>query len=230
MRTNIQAYLVTSFHTDTPVVIPNAWPDGTYSLPKPRSSCPSGGNQFSWHEGYRYHDTEDDDSNNLFSNTLTLAGTFNSDNLEVFYCTKTDSSRDYGIPWPSGSYCIARKGNCPSGFGQGSIYWDDEDDNNGNGNGGIIPDGTYNGDTLTYFCCRNDGHTTNPIILPRDRPFYLYRKHRTDGCQRVRWMNYREEYVRWDNEDSNNDDTTSGDFPYEDGGSDNHKLHYCYYY
>ena len=210
------------------IMIPNEWPDGTYSLPRPRSGCPSVG---SWHSGWRYHDTEDSDSNNYFSSPLTLAGSFERNNLKVEYCTKTYyTSNDYGIQWPKGSYCIAKKGNCPSGFSGGSIYWDDEDSNNRNDYGGTLPDGDYNSNTRTYFCCRNDGFTTNSITLPTDRPFYLYRKHSTDGCQRVRGMNYREEWVRWDDEDSSNKSSKSGDVPFDDGGSKDHKLHYCYYY
>ena len=221
--------LHTSHCIDPTVRIPNAWPDGTYSLPKARSGCPSGGSQFIWQSGWRYHDNQDGFNNNQFSSPLTLAGSF-GDNIRVEYCTKTDTSNDYGIPWPKGSYCIAKKGNCPSGFSDGSIYWDDEDMNNKNDNGGTLPEGDYNSDTLTYFCCRNDGFTANSIILPTDRPFYLYRKHSTDGCQHVKGMHYREEWVRWDDEDILNRNEKFGDIPFDDGGSKNHKLHYCYYY
>ena len=221
--------LHTSHCTDPTVRIPNAWPDGTYSLPRPRSDCPSGGSQFSWHSGWRYHDTEDSFGKNQFSSELTLAGLFGR-NIRVEYCTKTDTSNDYGIQWPKGSYCIAKKGNCPSGFNDGSIYWDDEDINNKNDNDGTLPDGDYGSNTRTYFCCRNDGYTTNPITLPTDRPFYLYRKHSNDGCQSVRGMYDREEWVRWDDEDIGNKSSNSGDVPLDDGGSDNHKLYYCYYY
>ena len=216
-------------YTDPPLRIPNAWPDGTYSLPRSRSGCPSGGAQFTWHFGWRYHDTEDRRNRNRFSRPLTLYGSFGS-NIKVGYCTKTDTSKDYGLKWPKGSYCIAKKGACPSGFSSGSIYWDDEDRNNRNSYGGILPDGSYDRNTRTYFCCRNDGFATNPIVLPLDRPFYLYRYHSRDGCQRVRGMRYREEWVRWDNEDNRNSDSKSGAVPYEDGGRHNHKLHYCYYY
>lgn len=58
--------------------------------------------------------------------------------------------------WPSGSYCILRKGgNCPNGFTYGYRYWDDEDVENINDAGGSLPDGTfYSPDTLIYFCCK----------------------------------------------------------------------------
>ena len=57
--------------------------------------------------------------------------------------------------WPSGSYCIFRKGgSCPSGFSEGRRLHDDEDDSNRNSVSGQLPDGIYNGNTQYEFCCK----------------------------------------------------------------------------
>ena len=113
-------------------------------------------------------------------------------NIKTQFCTKTDTTHDYGIIWPKGSYCIGKKGSCPGGFAHGWIRWDDEDKRNRNSFSGILPDGVYNKNTRVDFCCRNDGFPTNLIILPMDKPFYLYRLCR-DGCQRVRGMHYHQD-------------------------------------
>lgn len=57
--------------------------------------------------------------------------------------------------WPSGGYCILKKGDCPSGFEPGYRFWDDEDNNNKNSYSGILPDGSYGGNTGIYFCCKD---------------------------------------------------------------------------
>ena len=215
-------------YTDPAITIPNAWPDGAYSLPMPKLGCPANGGDFKWHEGSRYQDTEDDDSANSFSNPLSLAGDFWRNNMKTHFCTKTDSRSDHGIAWPKGSYCIARKGgNCPSGFSEGHIFWDDEDSDNRNSDSGILPDGSYDSNTRIYFCCRSDGFATNEIILPTDEPFVLYR-YGPDGCQRVADMSYRQDYVHWDCEDSSNNNSNGGVIPYGEYGR-NIKIYYCYY-
>ena len=196
----------------------------------PRTGCPVHGYQFSrWYTGWRYQDTEDSNNANRFSGGHHLAGSFGG-NIRTDWCSKTQSSGDYGISWPKGSYCIGKKIRCPGGFSEGSIHWDDEDNRNANSRGGILPDGSYDRNTRIYYCCRNDAHPTNSITLPTDRSFYLMQKH-SDGCQQVRGMNVRAEWVYWDDEDDNNADSESGSYPYRGGGSDrNHQLNYCYYY
>ena len=167
-----------------------------------KSGCPSGGGKFSWYKGYRHQDTEDIRNKNDKSHSLSLAGTFN-ENIRTYFCTKTDKTYDYGIKWPKGSYCIARKGGtCPTGFSNGWISWDDEDNRNSNKVSGILPDGTYNVNTKIEFCCRNDGIASNTIILPRDKPFYLY-LYGPDGCQEVAGMRHHQDWVKWDCEDWN---------------------------
>ncbi|XP_786957.3 uncharacterized protein LOC581886 [Strongylocentrotus purpuratus] len=200
-----------------------AWPVGTYGLPKPNSGCPTG-----WSEGYRYHDTEDDNPGNQWSDPLDLDGTWGQANMEYNFCMKTQSSLD-GEAWPAGSYCIYKKGDCPSGFQSGSIRWDDEDSANINREGGTKPDGTYDHNTIIFFCCRNDDVTSQAISLPRADRFMLLS--RFDSCQQVRGMTVTKEWFRWDNEDSNNGDSQTDVHPYEgiQSGGENVRLNFCFY-
>ena len=62
--------LLVSF-LDPEVRIPLTWPFGTYGLPMTKSGCPNGN---FWHEGTRFHDTEDEDPDNLWSDPYDLAG------------------------------------------------------------------------------------------------------------------------------------------------------------
>ena len=126
-----------------------------------------------------------------------------------------------------GQYCIFKKEDCPKGFREGSIFWDDENDKNINKNGGTLPDGVYNEDTLIFYCCRTDGDKLKPVPLPVISPFYL-KPFNSSECQRVEGAVATEEFIRFDNEDSANKDTQNGSFPYGAGKS-NHKLSYCYY-
>lgn len=52
-----------------------------------------------------------------------------------------------------------------------------------------------------------------------------------DGCQQVRNMRVQAEWVYWDYEDSDNEDSEGGSYPYQGGTNDpDHRLNYCYYY
>jgi len=48
---------------------------------------------------------------------------------------------------------------------------------------GTLPDGVYNRNTRIFFCCRNDGPASLPIVLPTSAPFYLLKF--GDQCQKV---------------------------------------------
>ena len=96
--------------------IPLTWPKGRYGLPKPKSGCPKG-SKFPWHEGYRYHDTEDSRSNNDWSSPFDLDGPYYKNNMYQNFCLKTeDTASVYNLPWPKGQYCIFKKGECPGGL------------------------------------------------------------------------------------------------------------------
>nr|AKQ70860.1 nacre apextrin-like protein 1 [Mytilus galloprovincialis] len=197
------------------------WPDESYSLPKPKSGCPTG-----WAMGFRNQDNED--THNINSVTPPdpdhhFDGYFGRNTI-MCYCTKTTYS-GYGS-WPSGNYCIARYGgSCPLGFTcNGSIYWDDEDDSNANSKWGVLPDGEYGRNTKIYYCCRSDRSAYSYIDLPAREPFYLYKY--TSTCQRVRGMNVTEESVKMDDEDSMNNSSDDGCHPKK---TDTTVVHYCYY-
>ncbi|XP_078383981.1 uncharacterized protein LOC144666422 [Oculina patagonica] len=213
---------------DREVRSPSTWPSGTYGLPKPKSGCPNA----HFNEGTRYHDTEDDDSSNEWSNLYTnhLAGYVTRNDMEQNFCMKTQTSPNY-VPWPRGKYCIFKnKGNnCPHGFSEGYIYWDDENDDNINRVSGSLPDGVYDRNTKIFYCCRNDGYVTNAIDLPTDRPFVLF-KAQNYPCQHVKGMHVREEWFYWDNEDAALGSHYGGKHPDLVFSNNNIKLNYCYYF
>jgi len=118
---------------------------------------------------------------------------------------------------------------CPlyhTGFTIGWIKWDDEDSNSRNKYSGTLPQGEYGGDTKMYFCCRSDGFPTNAIVLPNKSPFVLLKF--GYQCQHVQDMKVREEFFKWDCEDSNTYNTRGGTLPAGYVSKDI-KIHYCYY-
>lgn len=213
---------------DLELCVPLSWPFGTYGLPMTKSGCPKG--DF-WHEGTRYHDTEDSGSNNCWSDPYHLAGRVAKNNMEQKFCMKTLSKTSTSdLPWPKGKYCIYKKGNrCPDGFDDGHVQWDDEDNCNGNYFTGTLPEGRYDRNTRIFFCCRNDGHATNAINLPTDKPFVLFKY--THQCQHVTNTKIKEEFFRWDNEDDSPCiSEAKGKHPFLEKDGNNLKVHYCYYY
>ena len=215
--------------------MPVVWPDGKYGLPKSKLGCPdTAGLNFT--SGWRKHDTEDYNSNNFFSSPLNLAGWFNKNDLQHEFCIKevhTASHQYHTSTWPQGFYCIYKHGNCPIGFTESELYWHDEEYHNKNEAGGTLPDGVYNKDTWIYYCCRNDEPrgSTWPIDLPTGHPFYLIRS--GGYCQVVRGMEVSEEWIRWDDEDNDENfiDKRKGYItPDDTGGNKDHFLHFCYYY
>ena len=207
------------------------WPDGTYSIPKPYPNCPFNPftPNFRWSVGWLLQDTEND-GNRYHSSAGPghLNGHLARDLIVTTFCTKDSTTGDSGTKWPAGSYCVAKYGPCPDGFQEGSVFWDDQDSDNRNTHGGKMPDGKYDTDTRIDYCCRNDAPTSNQIVLPYVMPFYLMRQS-SSGCQQVRYMTVTEEYLQWDDENSNNRDSKTGLHPYDGGDPHNHRLYYCYY-
>ncbi|XP_052062824.1 uncharacterized protein LOC127702591 isoform X2 [Mytilus californianus] len=203
------------------------WPQGKYTLVKPKSGCPPG-----WFEGWRHQDNEDSDNKNSVSNGHHFYGSFDR-NTKTFYCSKTREEKvtDWTtwklVQWPRGTYCILRKGgSCPKGFANGHVHWDDEDSNNENNFAGTLPDGQYDRNTLIQYCCRSDGPSNTAIELPTSKPFYLVRKSST--CQQVKGMTVRNEYIKTDDEDKDNKNSWAGSYPSISGGR-NIQMEYCYY-
>ncbi|XP_041464192.1 uncharacterized protein LOC121415136 [Lytechinus variegatus] len=220
---------------DSPIKIPLTWPEGTYALQKPRTGCPN--KEFKWNEGFRFHDTENSDSKNSWSDPLSIAGHWGKSSIRQEFCVKTVTTVNPRAQWTwqPGSYCIYKYGDCPKGFESGWIYWDDEDSDNGNTYGGVMPSGEYGANTKLFFCCRNDGVTTNKINLPLDNKFYLFP--RFDHCQEVNGTTVSKERFTWDTADSTywggkNTDSQSAIHPYygkKTTGGSYITLYFCYY-
>lgn len=208
---------------DPDLRLPLTWPRGTYGFPRALTGCP----RHAWSTGWRYHDTEDSNPANQWSNPLHLYASYGSNNVRHYFCMKTTSNEDsYDWSFPRGKYCIYKKGPCPSGLQEGLIHWDDEDNNNRNSHDGVLPDGNYNRNTDISFCCRTDGDASQPIYLPTDRPFILLAN--DPSCQAVHGMSVSREFFRWDTEDNNNADRSEGSAPTI--GPNWLRLTFCYYY
>ncbi|KAL4225540.1 hypothetical protein ACF0H5_016228 [Mactra antiquata] len=219
----------TTTHVPTTVFTPPVmWPYGTYGLIETAQGCPA--HSVQWQVGWRLFDTEDTNPKNKYSAGIYnyLKGDFQVNDIRLFFCIRTTSriSR-YDQPWPRGTYCILKYHDCPTGFAEGSIFMDNDDYNNHNTKGGTLPDGTYDENTLMKFCCRDDGSSHHPIVLPTRYSFILVRS--GTMCQQVEGMYSRDLFVEWDDEDLFNSNENHGKHPYEDGGSTNTRLHFCYY-
>ncbi|XP_071478967.1 uncharacterized protein [Diadema antillarum] len=225
---NYPAYRQIQLIREAPISIDLSWPEGTYGLPKARDGCPNSAIRFS--EGRRRHDTENSNNANEWSDPLHLAGSVSHENIEQQFCIKTvaEMSDDPWIFQP-GTYCIYKRGDCPSGFTEGSIFWDDEDDQNSNSRRGVLPDGNYDTNTRLEYCCRNDGRPTSAIYLPTRDNFFLFP--RFDHCQEVHGMTVTSEYLFFDTEDNNNADSVSGEYPFEGAISSTGEIliNLCYY-
>ncbi|PFX26315.1 CUB and sushi domain-containing protein 2 [Stylophora pistillata] len=204
------------------------WPSGSYGIPKPASGCPKA-EGFGWKEGWRYQDTEDTNSANAKSPQFHLDAVVESRGIKRSFCMKTFTADDSNrIDWPSGQYCIYRKGICcPPGLDSGFIKWDDENDKNNNNKSGVLPTGNYSMNTEIYFCCAKSGKKTDPIIIPAKDPFFLL-AYASKECQMVKWAVASVEWIRYHTEDSNNKDRTAGVYPYN-AGIKNPTIYYCYY-
>lgn len=207
------------------------WPGGNYGLLKPKSGCPSEG-LTSWKSGFRRHHTESTDRNQdsvSVENHLqqpVLARERANNFVTQHFCIKSET-RSLGPSWPRGSYCINKKRKCPSGFKEGYIRWDEEDDNILETVEGELPDGEFNNtdNTSIEYCCRQDGPADVSMYLPSSDPFYLYRY--GGKCQQVYGMNVTEEFLMFDTENTNNDDEFGPVHP--DGKISNLRLELCYY-
>lgn len=204
------------------------WPRGQFSLPDTTDAKFECLYPLS-REGFVCTDDEQYNNDNDESDPLHL-NIFRSPSSStcIDYCTFTESSG--GRDWPSGSYCILRRGGtCPVGFDEGSIYNDNEDTFNYTVQSGTLPDGArdFTCDTLIHYCCRNDSSVTAPIALPTANPFILLRES-TDGCQKVLNMTASLEWLFTDDEDKMNENELKGHIPYLEGDPD-YKVFYCYY-
>lgn len=212
---------------DIPLTEAFEWPKGRYGLPKSIFGCPKTFG-VSWETGFRYHDTEDDGTENQRSDIFHLAANFSEDGISHEFCIKDDI--DGEGEWPSGKYCIFKRGaSCPTNLKEGFVMWDDENTDNQNDKGGALPAGQYTEDTKIYFCCSTTGYVENQISLPAKRPFFLF-AFESARCQKVLNMKVTSEFIKFDDEDHGNTDYESGAYPYGiHRFQKDHMLFLCFY-
>ena len=207
------------------------WPDQPFALLS-AERCPSGSSG-TWNRFVFLQDTEGGSSNTdaYTYDFLTLVnGAYNA-GFMLSYCSYTPNVVGENHFWPEGKYCILRlKGNCPQGFREGKIHWDDEDTGNRNRivvGEGNQPDGKFDKDTTIYFCCRND-NTEEMMFLPTEDPFTLYVMEQ-GYCPKVYGMDSRLLYYFTDDEDNANEDSRVGVHPYAGTEEVNTRLQICHY-
>ena len=200
------------------------WPEGHFSLPESWDRCPPGAEEL---DSYIYQDNEDDNNMNAESPGNRLLLFQDRDYTDLSYCNFPSNAN--GGSWPNGSYCLVKRSAqpCPDGFEEGSLFWDDENDDNDNYIYGIVPDGTFDSNTLIKYCCRSDGDIATPIPLPNTAPFVMLRQS-AGGCQQVQGMNVADAWVFTDDENDCNLNRKSGSTPYVEGVRD-FRVYYCYY-
>ncbi|RUS82427.1 hypothetical protein EGW08_009815 [Elysia chlorotica] len=207
------------------------WPRGTYALPTPKTGCPSSAG-VAWESGWRKQHTESVDRNkdqvsdgNHLAEPVRSIDSSQNNYVYQHFCTKTDHVSP-GPTWPTGTYCINKRGQCPAFFKEGSIKWDEHKSDGLSSSHGLLPDGQYSiSNTTLVYCCRDDGAADEPMNLPRSQPFYLYRH--GGQCQQVSGMRASEETIRFDTQNTNNTDAAIGTHP--DVLLNNVVLHLCYY-
>lgn len=78
--------------------------------------------------------------------------------------------------------------------------------------------------TRIFFCCRTDGDKSDPVPLPLSKPFYLLAYGSSD-CQLVKGAITTTEYIIFDNEAKNNQNSSVGVHPYASSSL----IYHCYY-
>ncbi|KAK2550156.1 Zinc metalloproteinase nas-39 [Acropora cervicornis] len=197
-------------------------------MPKPKTGCPTA-DGFQWMTGSRSQDTNGDESKNRKSASFHLDAVVDKKKVERSFCLKTSTAKDENRTiWPSGQYCIYKKGNCSVNLNYGFVFWDDDDTlANMNSESGTLPDGEYGTDTEIDFCCSTDGNKDKPVVLPTKEPFYLL-AYKLPRCQMVKWAVSTLEWIYYDTEHRRNFDDREGAYPYN-AATDNPTIYYCHY-
>ncbi|VDI46880.1 Hypothetical predicted protein [Mytilus galloprovincialis] len=216
------------------LAVNSEWPRGTYGFVQVKKDnsqiCPRGVSR----EGYVQWATEKSDSKNKFSDQNHFSGS--GSRLLLQFCGRYDvSPTRYELEWPRGNYCLFKQGECPSGFGEGSVAWA-LDPTRKSFTGSYYPDGIYSSPDVTmFFCCRNDSDVNQSIFLPKDRPFYLLRNDGSTECQKVSGMTSQKEYITWDTNNlvkpyTRSNQYLKGAHPKVDETDDRDiTMHFCYY-
>ena len=62
---------------------------------------------------------------------------------------------------------------------------------------GTLPEGMFKKDTQIFYCCTTGEINQDGILLPRDRPFYLF-PYKLNRCQHVIGTESSLEYIQYD--------------------------------
>ena len=230
----LEHFFCCHYITDPDITIPILWPRGTYSLIQVADQACNPG----WLTSCRYRDTENTGPSNTWTDNIQsyIQGEFLKSSIKLCYCTKAQDDSSI-FRWSKGTYCIAQKGGtCPDpAFSQGYMYWDDENEGNSNyvENADGLPDGSYDENTRINYCCRNDGSSSDTIVLPSERDFVLLSP--VEECQQVEAMSVKMLEINYDDEDDDNKNNCSPEFThplnciYWCNHSPNYSLFPCYY-
>ena len=205
------------------------WPGGFYGLLQPKTGCPV---DLAFFGGtHKFHKIHTDYSRSgHYSSVLPSRTAFEADKkyfISLGFCEVTKPFNT--ARWPQGSFCINRIVHqpCPTGFSEGTVQFDAEDDDPTNeGRNNVVDD--YGGAHIRLsFCCQDSGSASVPIQLPTSSPFLLYRY--GGACQAVQGMSVSEEVLKVDTEDDDNADRLYGKHPDVDQPGTSIKLYLCYY-
>ena len=211
------------------------WPDASFAMPKPTSGCPNYYNisecGVTFNEGFLIFNTEDTDNRNGQSPDLHMSGFVTDFAIRLEFCV-SETSTPSDIIWPTGCYCLFESVTCPEMFTEGRAEWFPESDNPDAIYDGTLPrfNSFFSGSVRFYFCCRCDGNINTPIILPREKEFYLMTHHVAgNSCQLVEGMDVRVEYIQWHTDNSNGDNLYVNPIPTGAGNSPYPYIVFCYY-
>ncbi|CAG2218186.1 unnamed protein product [Mytilus edulis] len=206
-------------------LVNSEWPRGTYGFVQVKKTIP---------RSVLEESAEKDMCNGLLKKVTQK--TSSESRLLLKFCGRYDvSPTRYELEWPRGNYCLFKQGECPSGFGEGSVAWA-LDPTRKSFTGSYYPDGIYSSPDVTmFFCCRNDSDVNQSIFLPKDRPFYLLRNDGSMECQNVSGMTSQKEYITWDTNNlvkpyTRSNQYLKGAHPKVDQTDDRDiTMHFCYY-
>lgn len=207
------------------------WPASTYGLPETDVGCPDS-SSVNWVHGHTLQRTSQyfRSDNVASSGNHFKVGSVSAAQVKQYFCMKEDTKGDVksSFNWEMGSYCIYKgKDECPEYMREGSLLYHDYE--GGNLKFGSVPAGSYaDASTTLRYCCRNDGSPTSPILLPSDKPFFLFRHRGT--CQNVHNMDVRLEYISFSRPSWWAMNTlTVGSTPDNKITGSDMKVYYCYY-
>lgn len=193
------------------------WPTEPFSLIQASTGCPKGFEPGQFVE-YSYYSSVSSDTYSALTSS--------DQSFQYQFCTKPQTSPiGEQTTWGPGSYCMIRSGgSCPKGFSEGTISLMDSQPPSDIS--GSLPDGSYDDSVTLHFCCREDGFTRNPLLIPNKEPFILFKKN--SACQKVDDMSFEEETYSVGTK--NKVPIKSGQIPIISTRYGKVDFYFCYYY